>query len=220
MDYNSKPRAIQARVDCRSNLNHLFLSLVPMPVVSVLSVFCSSPVRQKVSPPKPVRPPPPKYVPRKALPHVASLDSAIQIGTVGAKPKPPIRTRKKKFFTTDDVKPPRQSEFVELSTSDIVVDASSPSGEVRVLPIGATDVEWKEEDATTTSTTSTTTSIALLEVPEEREEVEEEGSDTDLRTERGEIDLDKDEWEVIPDSAAGGDSNKGITEEHCIQPNG
>ena len=145
-----------------------------------------------------MRPPPPRYVPRKALPHATSVDSAVE--STNAKPKPPIRTRKKKFFTTDDVRHPRQSEFVELSTSDVVVDTSSPTGELHVVPM-ATGVELKDEDTATT----------LVEVLEEREEGAEEGSDADL---------DKEEWEVIPDSAAGEDSNKGIMEEHCIQPNG
>lgn len=130
--------------------------------------------------------------------------------TTSLKPKPPIRTRKKKFFTTDDVKQPRQSEFVELSTSDIVVevDSSSPAGEVRVVPSAAAGVESQEQDATT-----------LAGVLEEREEGEEEGSDTDRRN-GGEFDLDKDEWEVIPDSAAGDDSRKVVLEERCIHPNG
>lgn len=162
--------------------------------------LCSSPVRQKTgSPPKPVRPPPPKYVPRRTVPHAVSIDS---VDISSQKPKPPVRTRKKKFFTTDDVKHPRQSEFVELSTSDIIVDVSSPGGEVRVVSDGA---ESKEQDGN-----------MLAEVQEEVEEGEDLGSEGVA----GEIDLDKDEWEVIPDSAAGDDSQKVIFEERCIHPNG
>jgi hypothetical protein len=134
------------------------------------------------------------------------------------KPKPPIRQRKKKFFTTDDLKQQqsRQSEFVELSTSDIVVDSSSPSGEVHVLPnvagvlLSPAGVGLKEPDSRAAT--------ALPGVPEEGEEEGEQGEDQDNpESGRTEVDLEREEWEVIPDSAA---ENVDVLEEPCIQPNG
>ncbi len=124
-----------------------------------------------------------------------SVDSGSSNSALDAqqKPKPPIRARKKKFIPTEDAKQlPRRSEFIELSTSDIVVDRGG------VVPDEAEEIMLQEEKEEVEGTTV---------------------SDPDKRTD-GEIDLDKDEWEVIPESAASDDSCKVVMDEPCLHPNG
>lgn len=77
--------------------------------------------------PVPQRPPPPRFVPRKGLSvddspsGTGSQQSSLEFCNKTQKPKPPVRTRKKKFLSVDELdQATRQSEFVELSTSDIV----------------------------------------------------------------------------------------------------
>ena len=154
----------------------------------------------KASPPKPSpqRPPPPKigsFKGSSSKEHDPSPTNPIPaIETVSyKKPKPPIRTRKKKFATEDVKQVSRQSEFVELSTSDIIVD----------------------EDQ------SMIRSSSPVNPPEQRlgdleEKEEEETSECEVR----EVDLERDDWEVIPDSAAGEESRQVVMDEPCLQPNG
>ncbi len=113
------------------------------------------------------------------------------------KPKPPVRTRKKKFASVEEVRqPPRQSEFVELSTSDIIVDCND-GGEVRVVSDGVMD---KSKNAL-----------------QKLEEVKEEGEGETLAGNSG-VDLYRDDWEVIPDSAA--NQAEMSRDESCLHPHG
>ena len=173
----------------------------------------SSPARQKsvdkVIPPQ--RPPPPKI---KAFASQQELGinfmSSVQtpLDVNNKKPKPPIRTRKKKYITEDLQQNSRQSEFVELSTSDAVVEYQNQD-EVRVVEqVEAMKVEEPKMD--------TLTEDRLLE---EKEEITEGYRQEDSKTVR-EIELDKDDWEVISDSAADEESRHVIMDEPCLQPNG
>lgn len=177
----------------------------------------------KVSLPKasPQRPPPPKLVPRKAAFQTdfhASTSVDQHVDNSSKRPKPPIRTRKKKFITTEDVKqPPRQSEFVELSTSDIIVDFGSQGGEIRIVS-DAAGKELKDQEKK-----MDTLIEDKSQEDRDREEVEsgecDEKADSDPEK-RTEDDLDKDEWEVIPNSATNDDTQRVIMDESCLQPNG
>ena len=174
-------------------------------------IYFSSPVQQKsVSSSKvgPQRPPPPKLVPRLNIPKQRSLDSELAIH----KPKPPVRTRKKKFHIAEDVPPSRQSEFVEISTSDIVVETGD-DGEMRVVSEDVPSAETEQGKM------DTVVEDAVQEDREEAESGERNGSDSENRTESNLDLVDRDEWEVIPDSVTNRDSS-GVTDEPCLQPNG
>lgn len=187
----------------------------------------SSPVRQK-SKDLPQRPPPPKLMPRKNISLAESADvstlktlaaemsvdsttkTSVDEKNSAQKPKPPIRTRKKKFCSAEETRQlPRQSEFVELSTSDIVIDASGGIHIAGSTEQGVDAINTLVEDK-------------VQEGEEEKEansEVVGDDSESDKRT-ANEIELDKDEWEVIPDDATNEGSSKGVLDEPCLQPNG
>ncbi len=168
----------------------------------------------KVSPPQ--RPPPPKLSSLKGtfsqpeLGAVSNLKTlSLDVGrSYSKKPKPTIRTRKKKFISADDVNQnSRQSEFVELSTSDVVIEYGNQEDEVRMVK----QVEMRGQEQ------------KLDTLTEDKEKEEDDSIETDRQEYVKEIDLEKDDWEVIPDSAAdrgGVESGQVIMDEPCLQPNG
>lgn len=194
------------------------------------SNYFSSPVRQrsldKNSPPKqlPQRPPPPKIALRKAAtlketvsPTRNFQNHSFDVEHSISKPKPPIRTRKKKFFATESVKHPmRQSEFVELSTSDIIVDFGNQGDEIRIVPnvtVSSTTVESVSPEQQQMVTVTEDVVVEEVGGVEDEEEMVE---DAEKKTPK-EIDLDRDDWEVI---AAAEDSDTAVMNERCLQPNG
>ena len=187
-----------------------------------LFMSCSSPSRQKsldrVTPTKPPqRPPPPKLFKGSESGTMSSASTQKISGDTdhssSKKPKPPIRTRKKKFITDEELmQNSRQSEFVELSTSDIVIEHENQGEEVRLVE----DVNSKIQEPKLDTLTED-------KVLEEKEEAAGTETQDDVGAVR-EIDLDRDDWEVIPDSATNSvgseDSPHVVMDEPCLQPNG
>lgn len=171
----------------------------------------SSPARHKssdkVTPPQ--RPPPPKFRTVTSQPDIGTNSTPLDVSS--KKPKPPIRTRtrKKKFIAEDPIQKLRQSEFVELSTSDVLAE---PGGQ--------------EEENHAVEPIETTQENKLDTVVEDRlQQVNEEMMEDDRQEDSkpatvGEIELDKDDWEVISDGAADDESRQVIMDEPCLQPNG
>ena len=119
----------------------------------------------------------------------------------------------------DEIKPPpRHSEFVELSTSDIVV-SSGPSGEILIVsdPASVEPDNLQEQPDNHEYKMDTLPEDVLQEEREEVEAVDDHDRDDD--PERNQSDRDE-EWEVIPDSATNAESNKLVLDEPCLQPNG
>ena len=218
----------------------LTILLVQLNENLLISVYFRSPVRQKKNFPE--RPPPPKFAQRKIAPDSPSeilmqrrpfeIDKAIQ------KPKPPVRTRKRKFIQSEDGKSPqpsiRQSEFVELSTSDVIVDCGDQGdGEIKVVAFNVAD--------TGKNPLALPPENEVLEEDEEHEGEDEEHEAENRKSDNKgtnegevearevdgpdlsdhEVELDKDEWEVIPVSAASEETlDKKDSDESCLQPNG
>ena len=177
------------------------------------SISHSSPARHKssdkVSPPQ--RPPPPKFRTVTSQPDISTNSITPSVDVSSKKPKPPIRTRtrKKKFFAEEARQNSRQSEFVELSTSDVVVELVGQEEEIRAVE----PVETTQENRLDTVTED--------KLPEENEEnVEDERQEDGKPSAVEEIELDRDDWEVISDGAAEDESRQVIMDEPCLQPNG
>ena len=82
------------------------------------------------NPPVSVKSPVPMLPPRRPAP-TPDVDALATADANQIKPKPPVRTRKKKFATFEPSS--RQSEFVELSTSDIIMEGGGDREDLKIV---------------------------------------------------------------------------------------